>query len=239
MSREHDLHWAAFFGIPARDLDTPGTSVVAHVGLAGYRGAWFFRRKDRLVVSAPEAWLERIRSRLGDGMDADDLPVESRLRSLFGRNLERCIGPAFHGAIEPSGFRPARSENVRAVGESDAPAVASFREVVSPDDWRNSGLDEASHDRAAYFEGETISALAGLRRRDAKVADPCVLTHPAHRRTGRGRRVVGHVIGRALARGSVLLYQTLESNHGAVRLALGLGYEPYARHIAVRLTTAE
>jgi hypothetical protein len=33
----------------------------------------------------------------------------------------------------------------------------------------------------------------------------------------------------------LLLYQTLEANRGAVQIALNLGYEQYARHVAVRL----
>lgn len=39
----------------------------------------------------------------------------------------------------------------------------------------------------------------------------------------------------ALANGELLPYQTLESNRAAVGLALSLGYERYANHLAVRL----
>jgi hypothetical protein len=47
MSERHDMFWAEFFGITAADLRTPGLSVVSHVGLTGYRGAWFFLRGSR------------------------------------------------------------------------------------------------------------------------------------------------------------------------------------------------
>jgi len=66
-----------------------------------------------------------------------------------------------------------------------------------------------------------------------------VLTHPAHRGSGLGRNVVSEVVRRALAQHQLLLYQTLESNVAAVRLALGLGYTRYARHLAVRLKNHE
>jgi hypothetical protein len=173
MSRAHDLFWAEFFGIPAADFDEPGTSVVQHVGLAGYRGVWFFRRGPRLVVSAPDGWLVRIRGGLADIASDRRLPAEEDLRRFFGRDLERCIGPAFHGAIDSTGFRPAHSENVRSLENADAAAIAAFRKDCSPGDWDASGLDEARHDRAAYFEDGTITAMAGLRRRSATVADPC------------------------------------------------------------------
>jgi hypothetical protein len=43
------------------------------------------------------------------------------------------------------------------------------------------------------------------------------------------------VVQRALNEGKLLLYQTLEANSGAVHIARKLGYEQYARHVAVRL----
>jgi hypothetical protein len=45
--------------------------------------------------------------------------------------------------------------------------------------------------------------------------------------------------GKALGDNKLLLYQTLESNTGAVRIAVKLGYEQYARHLAVRLKREE
>ena len=50
MSERHDLFWAEFFGIAAADLRTPGLSVVSHVGLAGFRGVWFFLRGSRFAT---------------------------------------------------------------------------------------------------------------------------------------------------------------------------------------------
>jgi hypothetical protein len=47
--------------------------------------------------------------------------------------------------------------------------------------------------------------------------------------------VTSAVVAAALASGKLLLYQTLESNEPSVRIALSLGYERYANHLAVRL----
>lgn len=55
----------------------------------------------------------------------------------------------------------------------------------------------------------------------------------AHIASGEHTRVTG--VAEALANGKLLLYQTLESNHLAVRIALSLGFDRYANHLAVRL----
>jgi hypothetical protein len=52
-----------------------------------------------------------------------------------------------------------------------------------------------------------------------------------------GALVVSEVVRLALLENKVLLYQTLKSNLGAVRLARKLGYRQYGSHVAVRLTS--
>ena len=49
------------------------------------------------------------------------------------------------------------------------------------------------------------------------------------------KRGVVYVLVAVLAQGHLLLYQTLEANVAAVRLAFSLGYARYANHLAVRL----
>ena len=63
-----------------------------------------------------------------------------------------------------------------------------------------------------------------------------VVTHPAYRGRGYGRAVVSTAQG--LEAGFIVLYQTLLANAPSVALATGLGYQPYATHLAVRLTSA-
>jgi predicted GNAT family acetyltransferase len=101
--------------------------------------------------------------------------------------------------------------------------------------WETSGIDEARVWQHAYFEGDKITAMAGYRARSDEAGDPCIVTHPEFRGQGRGTAVAGAVVCDALAQSKLLLYQTLESNSSAVRIAFALGYERYATHIAVRL----
>lgn len=235
MSERHDQFWAEFFGIAATDLRTPGRSVVEHVGLAGYRGAWFFLRGARLVVSAPASWLERIRRLLV----RHELPTHPVLRKLFGSSLGRAIGPAFQGALAPRDFRPFTSTRVQALTEAHSEAIARFKVVCDPDDWNDSALDAAKLFRAGYFDDGRLVAMAGFRPKTAVAGDPCVLTVRDCRGRGCAKAVVSSVLADAIAHDHLPLYQTLEANVAAVRIALALGYDRYANHIAVRLTTDE
>lgn len=230
----YDRFWAEFLGVSPSDWDKPGVSIRPHAGLAGYCGLWCFRRRDRTVVSAPPGWVAHLRTRLA-GCDQDCLLDESFLKQVLGGDLIRLVGPAFQGCLGPSRFRPVDSPSVRTVGAEDSAAVERFRGACSPGDWESGGLDRARHGLVAYFQGDKIVAVAGYRAWTEAAGDPCVVTHPDHRGRGCGTAVVSAVVGRALREGKLLLYQTLEANRSAVRIALRLGYEQCARHVAVRL----
>lgn len=235
MERRHHVFWAEFFGIDPGEFETAGVSVVPHVGLIGYGGTWFFMRGARLVVSTPEAWLPHLRHEL---VDADPvLPSPAAVSRLFGAELQRSVGPAFHGALTAAAFRPSHTVGVRPIGESDAEALLQFRAECALEQWNDAALDDATLFRAAHFQDDRITALAGFRPWSQTAGDPCVLTHPDYRGRGLAKRVVSAVVAEALAAERVLLYQTLESNPAAVRLALGLGYSRYANHLAVRLSS--
>jgi len=67
----------------------------AHVGLAGYRGVWFFMRRERLAVSAPEGWRSHINQYVANLTSYDKAAEETALRELFGEDFDRRIGPAY------------------------------------------------------------------------------------------------------------------------------------------------
>jgi GNAT superfamily N-acetyltransferase len=252
MGSRDDQFWAEFLGIDSSKWESSGVSVRAHVGLAGYRGLWCFRRCfhevdragssralgwGRVVVSAPAGWVASPTARL-ERCDPDALFDETFLTELLDGDFERLIGPSFQGCLRPGGFRPAPSRNVRFIARSDAAAVDRFRAECGDDEWNNSGLDKVKQHMTAHFDGTRIVAMAGYRPWNNHAGDPCVLTHPEFRQRGCGTAVASAVVAATLEEGILLLYQTLESNRGAVRTALNLGYEQYARHIAVRLKRA-
>ena len=239
MSERHDHFWAEFFGIAAADLRVPGVSVVSHAELDGYRGVWFFRRGARLVVSAPTPWVDHIRGLLAQSADPTGLPDERALVHIFGSSLERWIGPAFQGALEARELCGTTSDNVRVLTDGDSEAVAEFRDLCGVGDWEDSAIEKAQLMRYGYFDNARLVSIAGFRLWKTGAGDPCVVTLPKYRGRGLAKEVVRGVLAAAIAEEHVLLYQTLEANVPAVRVALGLGYSRYANHVAVRLATEE
>lgn len=231
MSDRDDEFWADFLGVAPTAWAETGVSVHPHAGLQGYRGFWCFRRNQRTIISAPAAWVPRLVAVTAEIPDSDLL-----LRTFWERALphdyERVIGPAFQGCLEAGKFKARPSESVRALGDRDALAVEELRTACG-EDWNMP--DNAGRFRYAWFEAGTITAMAGYRAWSDHVGDVCVITRPTARGRGCGAAVTSAVVAEALAHSKVLLYQTLESNEPAVRVALSLGYDRYANHLAVRL----
>lgn len=234
MEARYDEFWAEFLGIEPSDWSTRGVSVQAHVGLRGYRGFWCFIRHGRTVVSAPPTWLPRLRD-IASGCAQDQLMAPHFWAAALGEDFEGAIGPAFHGCLEPARLATSKLIHVRQIELRDDAAVEQFRSECSFADWSSSGLDKAELWRQACFTQGKIAALGGYRSWSDGAGDPCILTHAGFRGSGRGAAVAGAVVALALANGKLPLFQTLESNHAAVRLARSLGYESYASHVAVRL----
>lgn len=233
MGRRDDVFWAEFLGVEPEDWETPGISLRSHAGLRGYRGFWCFRRNERVVVSAPPRWVERMRKMLA-GWDADRLMHPASLAEAFGADVERSIGPAFQGCLVADQFTRWASPDVRPLVPADDEAVDLFRTECGGE-WHDSGLAKAALWRYAYFQGDKITAMAGYRAWREDAGDPCLLTHPEFRGGGRGVAVGSAVVAMASSSDKLLLYQTLESNVAAVRIALSLGFERYGNHVAVRL----
>lgn len=229
-----DAYWAEFLGLEPDDWMTAGISFRSHVALRGYRGLWCFRRGERVVVSAPEAWVARLEE-LWAAWDRDRLLDANAVAASLGEDCDRCIGPAFQGCVDPKSFRGRASPGVRAALASDRGAIERFRRRCGDDAWSVSGLDDAGMLRSVYPEGAEITAMAGLRGKANKTGDLCVLTDPRHQGEGRGTAVVSAVTRDALASGYLVLYQTLEANRAAVRLAMSIGVARYGVHLAVRL----
>jgi hypothetical protein len=234
MGIRDDKFWADFLGVDPTGWSTIGVSVQSHVGLRGYRGLWCFRRNRRIVVSAPAPWVPRLTEVIVRRVEDDDLMLPTFWAQALQHDFERAIGPAFQGCLDPTRFEHKANSSVRPVDDSDCAAVEQFRAACGPD-WNDGGLDKAGLWRHAYFEGGLITAMAGYRAWADDAGDPCVLTRSDVRSGGRGAAVTAAVVARALANGKMLLYQTLESNHPAVRIALSLGYDRYANHLAIRL----
>lgn len=234
MAERDDRFWANFLGLTPSDWQVPGVSVSAHRGLGDYNGLWSFRHGERVAVSAPPAWLERLRA-LVEGVPLPRLSEPGCWQELLGDDCARVIGPAYQGCLDPLGFRASADPAVCAI-EGDASATrAEFRQTMDDEAWADGGLEKAPDFVAVRREAGQAVAMCGYRAWSADAGDPCVLVHPQFRGRGYGSAVVSAVVARALLAGKTLLYQTLESNLGAVGIAAKLGFQQYGRHVAVRL----
>ena len=231
MSTRDDEFWAGFLGVDPSTFDECTTTVGPHAGLGDYVGFWCFRRKQRTVISAAPGWVPRLEELAAAA--GDETMDPGFWQRALGADFERAIGPAFQGCLAAENFRPAHSPIVRAVTAEDARALDELREACG-DEWNMP--EAAEHYRYACFESGFATALAGYRSWSEEAGDPAVIAHPEARGGGRGAAVTSAVVEDALEAGKLLLYQTLEANTPAVRIAFSLGYQRYANHLAVRLT---
>jgi ribosomal protein S18 acetylase RimI-like enzyme len=208
--------------------------ITAHAGLRGYRGVWFFVRGRSAVVSAPAEWVARLEQNL-DSTDPGELLAPATARRILGHAAGEIVGPSFQGWLAEDRLRPVASEGVRRVAEPEAALLAPFHAACSPEEWEHAGIDAEAAEVWVLFQGTEAAALGQLRLHPGGAVDPCVITHPAHRRRGHALRLVGAMAHEALVAGQLVLYQTLVSNRAAVSLALLLGFEQYATLLAVRI----
>jgi GNAT superfamily N-acetyltransferase len=224
-------YWSRFLGVPCETLRTPGVVVAPHVGLAGWRGTWIFVRAESVVISAPPERLDELRASAADWPKSGPLDAQAAAARL-GARPEAVVGPSFQGWLAPERFAGG-AKLARRLAASDRAALRAFREACAADDWAHGGVAETAQ-LFGTFEGDELVAVAGLRDRGAGACDPGVVTHPSQRRRGHGYAAVSAAVGEALARGQVVLYQTLLANRPALRIAERLGFEPFATVLAVR-----
>jgi predicted GNAT family acetyltransferase len=103
------------------------------------------------------------------------------------------------------------------------------------DAWEHSGITFDEAHVFGCFVDDRLVAAARYQSAWEETAHIGVVTHPAYRGHGYGRAVVSAATASGLEAGFIVLYQTLLNNVPSVALATGLGYQPYATHLAVRL----
>jgi RimJ/RimL family protein N-acetyltransferase len=120
----------------------------------------------------------------------------------------------------------------------DLPAVQALESACSPREWEHGGITVGEDVAAGTFVGDELAALAGYEVWDGVIAHISVVAHPAHRGRGHAAAAVSLVTTTALERGLLAQYRALESNTPSLAVAERLGFQPYARSVAVRLRGA-
>lgn len=226
--RRVEHYWAGDLNIETADLARRGVRVSAH--RLDYRGAQLLRHAEACILAVPPGWREHVGHL--QGTDADPLFQPEALRRLFGDAVDRVIGPAFVGYL---GAEPAADPEVRALTAADVPALERLRDACTAEEWEHAGIEPGGPDVFGLVAAGEVACAGRLALWGAELADLGILTHPAFRGRGLGRRVVRTMAAAARSRGYVPQYRTLYSNAGSLAVGKAAGFREWGRTLAVRL----
>jgi GNAT superfamily N-acetyltransferase len=200
---------------------------------------------DATSPLAPAGWIGVLV--LGDTITAsvpsDDL-VDAVTAALEGLTPEQATAPDVlvprlpEADVVLSGaglFYPPSGYAVDAPADVDELPIVEVRallDAASADERDESGIDHVATVYVARAASGELAAACGHRRWPNDVAHLSVLTHPAHRRAGHGRRAGAAAIGRALEDG--LLPQWRARPLASKALAARLGLVQMGVQLAVR-----
>jgi len=234
--RKSDEFWARRLACDPALLHTPGVHLLGPDPKADRPGLFFVEHEGTMLVRGEIDAAQLLTSRI----DATPwLPGATLVRAMLGPRVDRILGPAFVGYATHAPVLPPGAGHARLVEAPDRVALARLRDAVTADEWEHAGLSSGSASAAlvGVFEGDRLLAVAGFEILFGLAAHLGVLTHPAARGRGAGRRAVAATARLATERGLLLQYQTLELNEPSLRIAELLGFERYATSLAVRLVS--
>ncbi|WP_343949852.1 GNAT family N-acetyltransferase [Spirilliplanes yamanashiensis] len=161
-----------------------------------------------LIAAPPEAWTDPDAARAL-------LPVAD------------VLGPAVLAYLDPAAFRPAP-------GPVGAEPLGALLAAAGPDEAGESGLADAEQVFTVADDAGRVVAAGGYERWPGGLAHVCVLTHPAERGRGHGRRAASAAVAAALAEG--LRPQWRARPEPSRRLAAALGFAERGAQLSLRLT---
>jgi GNAT superfamily N-acetyltransferase len=225
-------YWASHLGCSIEEIFSQPLRILTHAAdLADYDGVFALFRGSAAVVSLPPQRQTPLRHLLDGYTDAISPQL---LATKFAPVAERVIGPAFLGYAAKV---TAPAHAIRELGPVDAAAVQSLEQACPPEEWEHGG-SAGAQPASGIFADDRLAACASYEGWGGLIAHISVVTHPAYRNRGYGRSTVAHVARRALAAGLLPQYRTLETNGPSLRIARSLGFQSFARSLAVRLQPA-
>ncbi|MBF6600821.1 MAG: GNAT family N-acetyltransferase [Dehalococcoidia bacterium] len=228
-------YWTAQLGF---DPDLANGVLVARPEgtLRQYAGVYAFRHGYSCIVSPPAAYraplAEALRGRSPD--EAFDVAV---LTAPLGDAAGAAIGPAWIGVADAQDATLHVPAHVRLLDARDRPALEALAAAVGPLDWEHGAIELDRAPIFGVFEEGALVAAASYEAWGDGVRAVGFVTDPRWRRRGRGAAAATAATAQGLADGAVMLWQTLETNAASLAVARRLGFQPYARTIAVRLRT--
>ncbi len=241
MNQTHiTTYWANFFGIPPTAFHQSGCRVLPHRQLAGFQGAWLYRRNNNIILSVPQEEVSLLAALVHQHPPTDKTLFSAPyIEYLFKDRVNKIIGPAFQGYYQAlSGDPEEGPESVlRLDFAQHQETIKSLSQSGDPIGWDHSGVFKEKSILYGYQYQGRILALANYRLVDEQVGFIGVYTHPEFRGRGFGRATVKAALTDLARQGKTALYQTLHSNIASIAVANSLGIQEFASHVAVRLKT--
>mgnify|MGYP000365175353 CR=1 FL=1 len=234
LKRTHN-YWRDVVGL---ELDKVSSSpvIVSHQPVEGYHdfrgyhGAFILQRAESLAISVPPGLVRRIEEMVSS-TKSSSLKL---LYEMFADYSDRIVGPAVQAFLEPDDFTPAHKGEARALSPNDFGLILDLQRACDPASWSHGGISPKDNDLFGSFAGVTLVSVAKLLPWNAKANNVGVVTHPAFRGRGYGAVAASAVVEKALEANKLVLYQTLKSNIGAIKLAQKLGFEIYGESLSIR-----
>lgn len=178
---------------------------------------------DRVLVSLSRTPPADLRAALENHRPPMSLVEEATMTRLVG-GIERTLGPAVLGYLDADRFRPQDPTGLIAI-DGDDPGVRVLAERSGPEDAAESDVRVWSSPVWVLAEGDAVIAAAGFEIWADAVGHLGVLTDPAYRNRGLGRRVAGAAVAAALQRGLVPQWRARSDGAASRRVAQALGFE--------------
>ena len=225
-----DDWWAENFGCARADL-WQGVQVRPHARLGDYSGFWVAWRDTGVHVSTPSSVsIEEANSLATQGFDClTDPDFWSAYAVERGWGL---VGPAVHSHLDED---PGDDGTVPRIDRS---LLAGLRAVTPEEEWRESGLGDASDDVLGCFADGRLVAAASLIDFGDEPRDIGVLMAPELRGRGLGHRVGGAAASYAINRHGFAVWRAFVGNGASLAVRHELGFELHAHQLAVRAARA-
>lgn len=222
---------AAYYGIPADDLDRPGTTLHP-IDPDEWDGLLeLVPIGARTAIAVPPGLRAEVR-RVAGARPADHLLAGADFKAVWGDGVARVGGMKVY-MMDWAGFRPFAPDpryTVRALTPADRAAFEAFHARCSPDDRAESDISLDQIAPYGVFDGDRIVAGASTYLW-AGLVDVGVLTDPDARGQGLGKAVVSAVCEHFRRLGdeaAIVCYRHDVINLESQGIAVSLGFAEYA-----------
>lgn len=226
---------AAHYGIPAKALDRPGTTLCPMKPEKWNDWLELIPVGARVGIEVPPVLRERVAA-LVAAHPADHVLNGADFVVAWGSAGAR-VGHMKVYMLDETDFRPFAPDAqylVRALTEADRTAWDEFLARCTPDEQNEADISFDQETPFGVFDGVRLVAGATTYQW-LGLADVNVLTDPAYRRNGLGKAAVSAVGKYLCARGDILCYRHALSNTGSQGVAEGLHLSLYGTVEAVNL----